>query len=177
MALGVSLSTIFLASFGIVDTMDLLGVFNTSISALDFFLAPKYCELEWVIDLRCTSIFDGHREVRSLYWEVVIGMSVNEIYYLSCRKCAQIFVAPLNTKYMVYLHESHNAILASSEGAPYEEYIGLCCHIKWLAATMTLFTYCSNSSWRRGSLIISWGLLGVWDLRWPVTRPMRAALI
>ena len=29
--------------------------------------------------------------------------------------CAKIFVAPLNTKYMVYLHESHNAILASSE--------------------------------------------------------------
>ena len=42
-------------------------------------------------------------------------MSVNEIYNLSCRKRAQIFVAPLNTKYMVYLHESHNAILASSE--------------------------------------------------------------
>ena len=42
-------------------------------------------------------------------------MSVNEIYKLSCRKRAQIFVAPLNTKYMVYLHESHNAILASSE--------------------------------------------------------------
>ena len=42
-------------------------------------------------------------------------MSVNEIYYLSCRKRAQIFVAPLKSKYMVYLHESHNAILASSE--------------------------------------------------------------
>jgi hypothetical protein len=48
--------------------------------------------------------------------------------------------------------------------------------MKWLAATMTLLTCCSNSSWRRRSVFTSRGLLMVWDLQWLVTRPVRAFL-